>query len=115
MLATDPDLYRRLRSSWVLYPDHAVFLGPQAVCYEDRQRLWKDHLNATSEDPSLVFVRGDGVYVTSAFSRAHYAQLQCYYEVIRRQPEHAKLKPLDQSEVAEILKWDAEIYRLKQA
>ncbi len=111
-LALDPALYRKLSSDWVLYPDHAVFLGHQAVCYDDMQSFLLNHLTKSAESPCLVFVRGAGVYVTVAFSKVHYLQLRCYYEVMRRQPEHVQLKPLAQMEVADLLSWDAEKYRM---
>lgn len=111
-LALDPTLYRKLSSDWVLYPDHAVFLGHQAVCYDDMQSFLQDPLTKSAESPRLVFVRGAGVYVTVAFSKAHYVQLCCYYEVLLRQPEHVQLKSLAQTEVADLLNWDAEKYRM---
>ena len=114
-LALAPTLYRKLSSDWVLYPDHAVFLGHQAVCYDDLQSFLQVPLTMSAESPRLVFVRGAGVYVTVAFSKVHYVQLRCYYEVLRRQPEHVQLKPLAQVEVADLLNWDAEKYRMSLA
>lgn len=110
-LALDPTLYARLTSDWVLYPDHAVFLGHQAVCYDDMRSF----LLKSAESHRLVFVRDAGVYVTVAFSKVYYVQLCCYYEVLRRQPEHVHLKPLSQVEVANLLNWDAEKYRMSLA
>jgi len=111
-LALAPTLYRRLSSDWVLYPDHAVFLGHQAVCYDDTQSFLQDPLIASADSPRLVFVRGAGVYVTFAFSQAQHVQLRCYYEVLRRQLEHVQLKPLASMEVTALLNWDAEKYRI---
>lgn len=111
-LVLDPTLYRKLLSDWVLYPDHAVFLGHQAVCYDDMQSFLLDPLTISAERPRLVFVRGEGVYVTFAFSLAQHVQLRCYYEVLRRQPEHVQLKPLASEEVTALLNWDAEKYRM---
>jgi rhamnose utilization protein RhaD (predicted bifunctional aldolase and dehydrogenase) len=111
-LALAPALYHKLSSDWVLYPDHAVFLGHQAVCYNDTQSFLQDPLIASADSPRLVFVRGAGVYVTSAFSQAQHVQLRCYYEVLRRQPEHVQLKPLASMEVTALLNWDAEKYRM---
>ena len=33
-LAQNPKLFNRVRNHWVLYPDHAVFLGGEAVCVD---------------------------------------------------------------------------------
>lgn len=114
-LALDPALYRHLALDWVLYPDHAVFLGPQAVCYDDMQIFLQDPLIKFEDGHRLVFVRGAGVYVTLAFSLAHYVQLRCYYEVLRRQPMHVQLKPLTSLKVTELLNWDAEKHRMSLA
>jgi rhamnose utilization protein RhaD (predicted bifunctional aldolase and dehydrogenase) len=110
-LALNPELYSQLTSNWVLYPDHAVFLGPEAVCYDDINTFRSAHAALRTPPPSLAFVRGSGVYVTNKFNRAQYAQLRCYYEVLRRQSEKISLKPLSEKEVSALLTWDAEQYR----
>jgi hypothetical protein len=49
--------------------------------------------------------------VKPSFSTAKQAQLKCYNDVIVRQSQRALLKCLDEQQVAELLNWDAEVYR----
>ncbi len=111
-LALDPMLYRYLSSKWVLYPDHAVFLGASATCYENIDDFLQQVDEQVENNPRVVFVRSVGVFVTSDFGSAHFAQLRCYYEVLRRQQDHAPLKSLSAEEVSVLLNWDAEKYRM---
>lgn len=111
-LALDDSLFYHLKRNWVLYPDHAVFLGAEAVCYNEIESFISDPLIVSPNRPPLVFVRGSGIYITSEFSRVKHVQLACYYEVLRRQPMHAQLKSLTQSEIFDLLNWDAEKYRM---
>lgn len=110
-LAMDESLYRRLSSCWVLYPDHAVFLGPKAACYDSIDGL-AAAIRQPDGGPDLVFVRGDGVYAKPSCGLAKQVQLRCYYDVLVRVPENCRLAPLDDSEVDALLNWDAEKYRV---
>lgn len=110
-LALDESLFARLSSSWVLYPDHVVFLGRKAACYDSMDELVAQ-AQRSQEMPELVFVRGVGVYVTPAFGRAQRAQLRCYYDVLVRVPEDCRIVTLTEDEVDELLNWDAEKYRI---
>ncbi|WP_153098973.1 class II aldolase/adducin family protein [Paraburkholderia hayleyella] len=113
-LACDPRLYERLRSDWALYPDHVVFLGASAHLFESADALHAGKLS-WDEMPEVVFIRHDGVYVKPGFNRAKQAQLRCYYDVIVRQGPDARIKPLNDNEIAALLNWDAEQYRMKIA
>lgn len=103
-LALNPDLFKRLSSEWALYPDHVVFLGPRAYAY----RTW-EALNAEEKlvqnPPELVFIYGEGVYVTSSFSQAKQAQLRGYCDVIARQKPDSPLRVLTETQIAELLNW----------
>ncbi len=112
-LALDPQLFERLARDWAICPDHVVFLGAaprrhdsaadfhaaQAAC---RHAPW----------PELLFIRAAGVFMADGFSAAKLAQLRCYYDVLARQDEHSPLTVLNQAQLAELLDWDAEKYRL---
>lgn len=111
-LALDPMLYRHLSSNWVLYPDHAVFLGPNATCYENMDDFLQKFNESEEINPPVIFIRSVGVYVTSNFCNAHFAQLRCYFQILCRQPEHAPLRPLTAEDVSSLLNWDAEKYRM---
>ncbi len=113
-IALDHSLFGRLDADWVLYPDHVVFLGPTAFAYES----WSDFQSARtrSEDlPELIFVKNEGVYATSDFTTAKKAQLGCYADVISRQQPEDKLDALSGEQIAELLDWDAEKYRIQIA
>ena len=109
-LALDPELLDRTEKYWALYPDHIVFLGTNPVIFNDVQTAAHD-LSRMPRAPEIFFVRGCGVYQTSELSAAKQAYLQCYAEVLRRQPSGALLHGLTDDEVAELFGWEAETYR----
>ena len=59
-------------------------------------------------------MRGEGVYAKDSFGAAKLAQLRCYYDVLARH-NGAPLATLTDSDVAELLNWDAEQYRMALA
>lgn len=111
-LALDSKLFSALGSAWALYPDHVVFLGAQAHTYPSFE-VFSQVIQERGAEPELVFVQGRGVYVKADFTKAKYAQLRCYYEVIRRQPEEVTIRALSEHQVFELLHWDAELYRIQ--
>lgn len=113
-LALNTDLFNRLDSDWVLYPDHVVFLGARAYAYATWE-AFREENRAKSEQPELVFIHGDGVFVRSTFNKAKHAQLRCYYDVLARQRPHSSIRALTNAQIAELLNWDAEQYRMNLA
>jgi rhamnose utilization protein RhaD (predicted bifunctional aldolase and dehydrogenase) len=110
-LALNPLLFDRLERDWALYPDHVVFLGAQPFCYktvEEFQAHWPDLKKA----PEIVFIRTMGVMTRGALSAAKLAQLRCFYDVIARQEPEDQLTTLRPDQIAELIGWDAEKYRL---
>jgi rhamnose utilization protein RhaD (predicted bifunctional aldolase and dehydrogenase) len=113
-LAFDPNLYSRLRYDWVLYPDHAVFLGKEAFIYPS----WESFVSAMDsqpQSPELIFIENTGVFVKPNFNLAKIVQLRCYFDVISRVAPDARLEPLSSLEVEDLLNWDAEKLRQKIA
>jgi rhamnose utilization protein RhaD (predicted bifunctional aldolase and dehydrogenase) len=110
-LATDPELYERLRDSWAICPDHVVFLGARAIRVDDPATL-RSALTAADQAPPFVFVKGAGVLESRSTTQAQRAQLTFYLDVMARQPVGQRLEPLSHEEIASLLKWDAEKYRL---
>lgn len=107
-LAFEPHLFKRLAKDWVLFPDHAVFLGPKANTYSS----WKDFENHPSgEEQELIFIENIGVFVKPDFNKAKTAQLRCYFDVISRVSSDARLESLSESAVHALLNWDAEKLR----
>jgi HAD superfamily hydrolase (TIGR01549 family) len=109
-LAFNIELFNRLDSDWALYPDHVVFLGAKAFTYRGREYFQKE-IKLRHEQPELVFIFGEGVFVVPNFNKSQYAQLLCYYEVLSRQENGNRLNSLSSVQVAEILNWDAEKFR----
>lgn len=109
-LATNPELYKRLQFDWVLYPDHAVFLGPKAFTYGSWAAFEGEEKN-NIDKPDLVFIQNSGVFVNPSFNLSKTAQLLCYYDVISRILPEASLDPLDADSINSLINWDAELLR----
>ena len=109
-LARNPILFKQLNSHWVLYPDHVVFLGPKAFTYSTWEKLKLEQVL-----PELVFIENDGVYIKPSFNKAKQLQLRCYYDVMVRQKTNVPLRILSDTQIAELLNWDAEQYRINLA
>jgi rhamnose utilization protein RhaD (predicted bifunctional aldolase and dehydrogenase) len=110
-LALDPALFDRLGASWALFPDHVVFLGARPFTYTGVEDFQQDRERAL-DAPELVFILGCGVFARPGFSQAKYLQLRCYSEVMLRQGAQDQIAVLAESDIAELLDWDAERYRL---
>ena len=113
-LAQNPSLFSRLKSDWVLYPDHVVFLGVKAFTYNSWDNFFSQH-DRDQIFPELIFIKNDGVFIASSFNLAKTAQLRCFYDVISRVSNEAALDPLNELEIAELLNWDAEKLRQKMS
>ena len=113
-LATNIYLSSRLGSEWVLYPDHAVFLGGQATILGDSIKL-KDLDDMVDNKPAFIFDVGAGVYESKTATIAQKLQLRCYYDVVIRQHITEKLVALSPGSIAELMDWDAEWYRKLQS
>lgn len=112
-LALDPHLFKRLGTEWALCPDHVVFLGAEAVLHEDAVSFIAARAEGAEIRPA--FIAGVGVYAEKEFGAARTAQLRCYYDILVRQPSGAPLTVLSMPQLAELLDWDAERYRLAMA
>jgi rhamnose utilization protein RhaD (predicted bifunctional aldolase and dehydrogenase) len=109
-LTSDSELYERLGDSWAICPDHVVFLGEQAIRFDEPKAL-RDALMAVDLAPPFVFVKGAGVLENRAVTPAQKAQLTFYLDVMTRQPIGQRLEPLSHEQIASLLNWDAEKYR----
>lgn len=105
------NLYSRLDSSWALYPDHVVFLGPIALTF-DSWDLFLELNNKKDNLPELIFIKNQGVYCKKNFSEFKLIQLQCYVDIISRIDEKSKLCVLDAQEINFLINWEEEKYRL---
>lgn len=109
-LAIDPTLLEICKTNWVLYPDHAVFLGRRAAIFvvngaeEQTSRL-------TASAPDFILVEGKGVLTSDNAKVATVEQLLCYADVLLRLNDDKTLNALDDNQISELLDWDAEKYR----
>lgn len=110
-LAINSDLFNRLDFDWALCPDHVVFLGARAYAYKTWGAFREENMTQ-HEQPELVFILGHGVFVKPTFSKAKHAQLRCYYDVLARQSPYSSIRALTNLQIAELLNWDAEQYRM---
>lgn len=110
-LAINPALYNRLETDWALYPDHVVFLGERPIKYGHID-LCKQDFVLNKSIPELIFIEHLGVFSLPSFSIAKQAQLRCYYDVLSRQDSSHSLNTLNTNQIAELLNWDAEQYRI---
>ncbi|RDB35093.1 MAG: class II aldolase [Spirobacillus cienkowskii] len=110
-LATVDELTTKLETDWALYPDHVVFLGEKATIIKSSLSSY-DLYNISITKPPFVFVVGKGVYESTTINDAQRIQLRCYYEVLTRQVVSENLESLTSFQVAELLNWEAEKYRI---
>jgi len=109
-LALNRFLFSRLRVDWALYPDHVVFLGPKAICFDDFDAFMSTAARL-EKLPELVFIRDLGVFASEKFRDIQEAHINCYAAVMFRQSYEEKLDSLTDGQISELLDWDAEIYR----
>ncbi|MBD1602012.1 class II aldolase/adducin family protein [Pseudomonas typographi] len=109
-LAVESYYLDRLVLSWALYPDHIVFLGPQAHVCDGWDAVSESRNKAVT--PNLLFVKGHGVYSKNPLTRAESAQLRCYYDVLSRLPLGTELQVLSKADVQGLVNWEAEQYRV---
>lgn len=110
-LSTNSYLISRLQNDWALYPDHVVFLGDRATVIDNT--AIENESKITTLKPDFIFVKNQGVFESSTITLGKKAQLRCYYDVLVRQDPSEKLESLAQSDIKEILNWEAEIFRQK--
>lgn len=112
-LAINKSLSARLKSEWVLYPDHAVFLGSFAPILGE-SISYKDINTTPNKLPPFIFDLGRCVYEKETITTAEKEQLRCYYDVLIRQPHNESLVSLSPNSIMELLNWEAEKYRQVQ-
>lgn len=116
-VATD-DFARATAAAGTMYPDHCVYLGPAAAVLEDGQTIpdaiarYEAHHHAR---PVILLAAGKGVLVAEGFSRAARELLVCLARVTSRIDDRAPVCYLQSWQVAKLLNWDAEKYRIALA
>jgi rhamnose utilization protein RhaD (predicted bifunctional aldolase and dehydrogenase) len=108
LLSKNNNLLKRVEKIWAICPDHVVFLGGKAVIYDDI----KSFNNSQDEDRELIFIKNYGTIAAETFNYAKKIQLKCYFNIITRITEKDSINLLSNEEIAKLLNWDAEKYRL---
>lgn len=113
-LVYDDRYFAYLSLAWALYPDHVVFLGPRAECY-DSFELWRGKASAVIHKSDVVFIRDCGIWVRRDFTQAKQQQLRCYFDVVSRLDNKDQVRTLSSEQVAALTDWEAEKFRLNSA
>ncbi len=108
----------RIAGGGTLFPDQCVYLGPAAATVEAG-----DTLEAAAQRyqtryefaPVFLLVAGAGVVTRRNMKRAAHELLLCLKRVIERIPKEAQATYLPASQVAQLMNWDAEKYRIAMA
>lgn len=112
-LALDEISHSIAKKSWVLYPDHAVFLGAAGYFFEYAAK--PDLALSAEELPVVIIVSGAGVLLSNRASSACEAMLTCYADVLLRLDDPDAVTALDSEQVSELISWDAEEYRRRMS
>lgn len=113
-LALNKQLFGQLAKNWAMYPDHVVFLGAEPFTYESVYEL--SQLDEDQQPlPQLIFVENVGVFTKDEVTPAIMEQLDCFYEVLKRQNEDENINTLTFQQIGHLLNWESEEYRKKIA
>ena len=78
-LVFNKNILKRLKKDWALYPDHVVFLGKFPYIFNEKEDII---FQKGQEIPEIIFVKNEGIFANSNFSKIKLEQLYCYYNVI---------------------------------
>ncbi len=109
ILALDPMCLEMTRQHWVLYPDHAVFLGGHATVITLAE-VYAGCLQRMAVKPPLVLIESCGVLLSDNITATQLAMLCCYVDVILRLLT-TSVASLKAEQIAELIDWEAEKYR----
>ncbi|MGC3028677.1 class II aldolase/adducin family protein [Burkholderia sp. DN3021] len=110
VMALDRTVLELVHDHWVMYPDHAVFLGADATIIRPSM-LHEDVERVIARRPPCIFVEGIGVLERHDMTKAQRAMLQCFYDVAIRIDDASDVQSLSGTDVSDLLNWDAEKYR----
>jgi rhamnose utilization protein RhaD (predicted bifunctional aldolase and dehydrogenase) len=101
-----------------MYPDHCVYLGPAAADLRPGESIAQAIARYTARNdyqPAFLLVHGQGVLTSDRLSRAGRELLVCLKRVVEGIPADSTISYLEESQVARLMKWDAEKYRIAMA
>jgi rhamnose utilization protein RhaD (predicted bifunctional aldolase and dehydrogenase) len=108
----------RIAGGGTLFPDQCVYLGPAAATVETGDTLdaaARRYQTRYDFTPAVLLVTGAGVVTRRNMKRAAHELLLCLKRVIERIPAEAQATYLPASQVARLMNWDAEKYRIAMA
>ena len=100
------------------YPDHCVYLGPSIAAARDGEEPLEAIARYESRygvQPKVLAIEGRGVLISNLVTRAGRDLLICLKRVTERVDRTAPFQYLDITEVARLMNWDAEKYRIALA
>jgi rhamnose utilization protein RhaD (predicted bifunctional aldolase and dehydrogenase) len=109
---------REIAQGGTLFPDQCVYLGPGAAVVDAGETLEaaaKRYREVYDFEPVFLIVSGAGVLTRRDMKRAARELLLCVKRVIERIPDEAQPVYLPVSQVARLMNWDAEKYRIAMA
>jgi rhamnose utilization protein RhaD (predicted bifunctional aldolase and dehydrogenase) len=116
-LAADPRS-ASIASGGTMYPDHCVYLGPAAPHARPDESIpsaLARYKALYDYEPAFLLVEGKGVLTSPRLSRAGRELLICLKRVVERIPGSAPVHYLEDWQVAKLMNWDAEKYRIAMA
>lgn len=125
-IANDPETHSLATNekSWqiaingTLFPDQCVYLGPAAAIVQPSDTLASGaqrYQTRYNIEPVCLLVAGAGVVTKRNMKRAARELLSALKRVIERIPETAQATYLPATQVARLMNWDAEKYRIAMA
>ena len=94
------------RKNSILYPDQAVFLGPNIIFFNNN-----DFKKVKKNNFKYVIIKNLGVFVSKKTDKNIDEMLRCHIEILLRVNLKTKLNFLNKNEVNKLINWDAEKYR----
>jgi len=116
-LAMLPKFYE-IAAGGTLFPDQCVYLGPAAAIVHSGETLAEAagrYRERYAFEPVFLIVTGAGVVTRRNIKRAARELLLCVKRVVERMPDDAQAAYLPADQVARLMNWDAEKYRIAMA
>jgi len=125
-IAIDPEVHTLATNSLsceiaahgTLFPDQCVYLGPAAAIVRPGETMATAATSYQARHnfaPVFLLVEGAGVLTKRCMNRAAHELLICLKRVIERIPREARATYLPVHQVARLMNWDAEKYRIAMA
>jgi rhamnose utilization protein RhaD (predicted bifunctional aldolase and dehydrogenase) len=108
----------KIAAGGTMYPDHCVYLGPAAAIVRNGESIdqaVERYMTRYNYRPSVLLVEGKGVLTTKDLNRAGRELLLCLKRVVERIPPDVSPTYLEDWQVAKLMNWDAEKYRISLA